>query len=211
MTLSFTEEARMFMNMNTVCRLPERCDSSEKLKKALTETSYQCIDLRENPLHDSDLDCLLHLTYLQILNLSDTDITGSCLPMILRIPGLQSLNIAGCSELDRNVTFTALLETPKESELNTLNICGVQFDLLQLTGLINHAFEQAAHGSFKTLILGTLEHLDDREWETLYTTIQQLETEYQLFNIIESSALKQVAEHRSQGTHSENNCKLQVK
>lgn len=201
MSLSFTTEARKLMSINTVCRLPERCDSGEKLKEALTEKSYQCIDLRENPLNDSDLDCLQHLFYLQILNLSDTDIIGSCLPMILQIPGLQSLDIAGCSELDLNLTLAALLDTSKNSELTTLNLCSIPFALLQLTGLINHAFELAQSGCFKKLILGELAHLDNRQWETLHTTIQQLEAQHQLRDIIESSSLKQVAEHRSRKRH----------
>lgn len=177
------------MNLNIVCKLPE-------LEKVLTQKVYRRIDLRDNPLIDSDLECLKFLSHLEILNLSGTKITGTCLPMIMQIPGLQHLNIASNSALDLNQTLSALFECELPIQLETLNISDISFDILQLIGLIDHAFK-LANGRFKKLILGELTHLDVREWETLYSTIQKLEAEHHIFDIIESSAIKQVTQYRS--------------
>ncbi len=188
-------EASKYMNINTVCKLSKKCASKETLESLLTQSVYYRIDIRNNPLTDNDLDCLQSLSHLEMLNLSNTNIVGSCLPIILQIPSLQQLNIANNVALAPNLVVSAFLADPAPSQLEILNISGISFDLMQLIGMIDRAFK-LAKDRFKKLILGELAQLDMRELKMLQTTIQKLEAEYQIVDIIESSTLKQVALYR---------------
>lgn len=189
-------EASKYMNVNAVCKLSKKCTSKETLESRLTQSVYYRIDIRNNPLTDNDLDCLQSLSHLEILNLSNTNIVGNCLPIILQIPSLQQLNIANNAALDPHLAVSVFLADPAPSQLEILNISGIAFDLMQLIGMIDRAFV-LAKDRFKKLILGELTQLDIRELQMLQTTIQKLEAEYQIVDIIESSTLKQLAFYRS--------------
>lgn len=197
MSLTFLSKAQYLMRMTPVtaiCDLPERCNSGTQLKQRLSEKKYQRIDLRENALNDDDLSSLYDLTYLETLNLSNNDIKGTCLSKILKIPGLKHLNLAGNDLLDLNLATNALLKENPYSQLKTLNISSIQFDVFQLLAIINSAF-RSARKNLDLLILGELKHLTNAQLELIYNTIQTLPSIHHQCVIIESSAIKQIEDY----------------
>lgn len=197
MSLTFSMQANLVTArspVTAVCDLPERCSNGEQLKGHLTEKKYYRIDLRGNALCDEDLHALFTLSYIEALNLTDTEITGSCLTKILNIPGLKYLNLAGNDSLDLKLTVKALTADYPYSQLKVLNLSGIRFDVYQLIDIINHAFK-IANKNLDRLILGELKHLENNQLSFLYNVIQTLPNMHSQCVIIESSAIKQVEEN----------------
>ncbi|MCS5711522.1 hypothetical protein [Candidatus Berkiella aquae] len=155
------------------CFLAEHCNTSQELQQQVTKNEYRCIVLNSNSLSDMDLQYLCYLNYLENLSIADVEIKGSCLAVLLNIPGLKSLDISHNSSLEHHLMLQNLIEHMPRNSLERLDASDNFFDYLTLHQLIILAFYCAKNG-FKQLTLGKLDYLSKEEIRLLSVLINKL-------------------------------------